>query len=244
MPAPDQTCFTPAALADEQALRDAFARDGLVRIAPFVAEEEARALEKHLLERDDWRLVLNAGEKVYEIDRSGQKAMDSEARGKLERLVAKAANSGFQYRFETIRVPDDPDARAACATPLDDFASFLSTPPMLDALRSITASPDIAFADAQATSYGPGHFLTAHNDDVTGKNRRAAYVYGLTEGWRPEWGGLLMFHGPDGGIERTLVPRHNVLTIFAVPQLHSVSYVTPSAGRPRLSITGWLRARG
>jgi Rps23 Pro-64 3,4-dihydroxylase Tpa1-like proline 4-hydroxylase len=38
-------------------------------------------------------------------------------------------------------------------------------------------------------------------------------------------------------------PRFNTLTLFAVPQLHSVSMVTKSAAFRRYSITGWLRSR-
>ncbi len=59
---------------------------------------------------------------------------------------------------------------------------------------------------------------------------------------RAEWGGLLMFHGNDGNIEEAFTPAMGALRIFAVPALHSVSYVTPLAPEPRLSITGWLRS--
>ena len=55
-------------------------------------------------------------------------------------------------------------------------------------------------------------------------------------------GGLLLFHDRDGMVEG-LVPDFNTLDILAVPQLHSVSYVTPSAPTKRYSITGWLRAQ-
>ena len=231
-----------AARLDAGALRKAFRRDGFVQIAPFLREGDAAALRSHLSAREDWRLVLNAGPKVYEIDRAGQAAISEAERRKLDELVTQAASTGFQYRFETIRVPDSPTARAASATWLDQFATFLSEPPLRDQLRTITEARDIAFADAQATSYSAGHFLTAHDDDVEGKNRRAAYVFGLTRNWRPEHGGLLMFHDGRGEIERALVPGHNVLTLFSVPRVHSVSYVTSFAPGARLSVTGWLRA--
>ncbi len=231
----------PSIKADR--VREAFARDRRVEIAPFLTEAAAAALRDHLLGRDDWRLVLNAGEKVYEIDRPGQAALTPAQREELERRVAASARDGFQYRFESIRVPDDVSERGARATLLDAFATFMSSSPALDLLRQITGVRDIAFADAQATSYGPGHFLTTHDDDVVGKNRRAAYVFGLTTDWRAEHGGLLLFHNGNGDICRGLVPRFNTLNLFAVPQLHSVSYVTPSAPRPRLSVTGWLRAK-
>jgi Rps23 Pro-64 3,4-dihydroxylase Tpa1-like proline 4-hydroxylase len=68
-------------------------------------------------------------------------------------------------------------------------------------------------------------------------------VFGLTPQWRIEWGGLLLFHGADGQVERGFVPRFNSLALFAVPQLHSVSMVTRAAPYRRYSITGWLRSR-
>jgi SM-20-related protein len=38
-----------------------------------------------------------------------------------------------------------------------------------------------------------------------------------------------------------LVPSFNTLDLFAVPQRHSVSIVTPSAQHRRYAVTGWLR---
>ena len=55
-------------------------------------------------------------------------------------------------------------------------------------------------ADAQLTRYRQGHFLTAHDDHVEGKQRYYAYVLGLTDGWRIDWGGLLAFHGEDDNV--------------------------------------------
>ena len=99
-------------------------------------------------------------------------------------------------------------------------------------LRAITGVAAPVFSDGHATAYGPGDFLTVHDDDVPGKNRVAAYVYGLTPLWRPEWGGILFFHGDDDASVSGLVPRFNTLDLFAVPQRHSVSLVTPSAVDP------------
>ena len=106
-----------------------------------------------------------------------------------------------------------------------------------------SAIKQVAFADAQATAYAPGDFLTGHDDAVGGKKRLAAYVFGLTPVWRVEWGGLLLFHGSDGDVDAGLAPRFNTLNVFAVPQTHSVSMVTRAAPSRRYSITGWLRAR-
>ena len=69
---------------------------------------------------------------------------------------------------------------------------------------------------------------------------RLPNVFGLTRHWRPDWGGLLLFHDDDGQIDLGLVPAFNVLNLFAVPREHSVSVVAPFAAEPRLTITGWF----
>ncbi len=226
---------------DWEAAAAAFQRNGRVSLPAFLEEASALRLREHLIASEAWRLVLNAGAKVYEIDRLGQQALTDAQWKTLDGAVAAAARQGFQYRFETIRVPDDSEERQDAGL-LGDLATFLSSLPVLERLSQVTGASDLTFADAQATSYGPGHFLTAHDDDVEGKNRRSAYVLGLTPDWRAEYGGLLMFHGEDGHIARGLVPAFNTLNIFRVPQPHSVSCVAPFAPEPRISVTGWLRA--
>ncbi len=228
---------------DTAVLHARFARAGRLEIADFLSAGAAETLRAHLLARADWVLVLNAGAKVYEIPRPQLLAMDVEQLRKLDDLVAAEARQGFQYRYEAIRTPDDEDARAGQADLLTRFVAFLSSPPVVDFLRAVTGFTDIDFADGQATSYSPGHFLTRHDDDVEGKNRRAAYVFGLTANWRAEYGGLLMFHAADGNIEEAFTPAMGALRLFAVPVSHSVSYVVPFAPEPRLSVTGWLRAQ-
>jgi Rps23 Pro-64 3,4-dihydroxylase Tpa1-like proline 4-hydroxylase len=43
------------------------------------------------------------------------------------------------------------------------------------------------------------------------------------------------------GNGNSYIPAFNALTLFRVPQWHSVSYVTPFAMGPRFSVTGWFR---
>lgn len=225
---------------DPRALADIYARTGRVRIAPFLRPADADALHLYLRTRDDWRQVINSGDKTFELDRPARAAMPPAQRAALDEAVIAGARSGFQYRYEAIRVPDAAATRAMRGDPLSRFASFLSDGSVRDLLRIVTGASGINFADAQGTAYAPGDFLTGHDDAVSGKQRHAAYVFGLTPIWRVEWGGLLLFH--DGDAVDGWSPAHNVLNVFAVPQLHSVSLVTPAAAYRRYSITGWLRS--
>lgn len=228
---------------DKEKIKSEFHLKGRVEIPGFLASGQAEKLRASLLDRSDWTLVLNAGEKVYEIERNRFAEMSEQQRAELESRVINAGREGFQYRYEAVRISDDDERRRDTDTLLDRFARFMSSRPVLDFLSEIMGNHLLEFADGQATAYSSGHFLTSHDDNVADKGRHAAYVLGLAPKWRAEWGGLLMFHGDDGNIEEAFVPAMGALRLFAVPKLHSVSYVTPFAPEPRMSVTGWLRSR-
>lgn len=226
---------------DAARLAERFTAERRVRIQPFLADAQAATLHAHLRARQDWRQVVNSGDKVFELDRAARESMPEAQRAALDTAVWNGARAGFQYRYESLRLPDgDLPADGSAAGILEEFTRWLSAGAARDMLRRITAAADIAFGDGQATAYGPGDFLTGHDDDVAGKNRRAAYVLGLTRDWRIEWGGLLLFHERAGQVSGQM-PGFNSLDLFAVPQPHSVSPVTRSAAFRRCSITGWLR---
>ncbi|UAK25199.1 2OG-Fe(II) oxygenase [Sphingomonas nostoxanthinifaciens] len=229
--------FALAPTIDRVALRRRFAETGHVRIQPFLAEPVAAAIVAELRGREDWRQILNSGAKIFELDRAARASMPAEQAAALEQAVMNGARDGFQHRYEAIRFADgDGDGGEGLAA----WPHWLSGGPVRDLLRDITGHHDIAFADGQATAYAPGDFLTAHDDAVAGKHRRAAYVLGLTAEWRVDWGGLLLFHR-DGGAIEGMAPGFNCLDLFDVPQVHSVSLVSPAAAYRRYAITGWLR---
>lgn len=238
-PAPIPLALGPR--GDEEALAASFAERGVVSIPDFLAEETASALYAMLRGRMDWRQVIGGEEKLVELDRPTRARLSEEQRRQLDDAVYAGARRGFQFRYETLRVPDGPAERAASTDPLASFAAWWSSEAVLGLLRRITGAPQIAFADMQATAYSPGDFLTAHDDDVAGKKRVAAYVLNLTPKWRVEWGGLLAFHDDGSPEVRALAPAFNRLNLLRVPQRHSVTEVTRAAAYRRYSLTGWLR---
>ena len=227
---------------DTAALARAYQACGRLHIPHFLVDEDAAVMHQTLRERTDWRQVLTTGSGYAELDRQTRAGMDKEKAKSLDDAVYAQARSGFQYRYESIRVPDNAAERAANDDPITRFAQWLSCGEGRDFLRAVTGADDVQFADAQATAYSPGDFLTGHDDQIAGKERRAAYVFGLTPIWRLEWGGLLLFHGGDGHVERGRTATLNSFNLFSVPQMHSVSEVTRAAAYRRYAVTGWLRA--
>ena len=226
---------------DEAELAARFAATGVVSIPRILDEASAIALHALLRQREDWRQVIGGADRLVELDRPTRAGLSEEQRGQLDQAVYAGAREGFQFRYETLRIPDSPAERAASADPLAAFAAWWSSEPALGLLRRIAGAPHIAFADMQATAYSPGDFLTAHDDDVAGKNRVAAYVLNLTPKWRVEWGGLLAFHDESGPEVSALAPAFNRLNLLRVPRRHSVTEVTRAAAYRRYALTGWLR---
>ena len=243
-PAHDPAALPRFALAprnDIDQLRHTFATHGVVSVPDVLAEHSAMELYQHLRERQDWKQSIASGNSLVELDRPTRASLSPEQARQLDDAVYAGARQHFQFRYETIRVPDAASERMASADPLAAFAAWWSQGEPRNLLRRITGCPEFSFADAQATAYSPGDFLTEHTDDVDGKGRVAAYVIGLTPQWRLEWGGLLVLHPQAGEAARAMVPEFNRLNIMRVPQSHSVSEVTRAAAYRRYSITGWLR---
>ncbi len=130
-----------------------------------------------------------------------------------------------------------------CEEALENFLNFINSDSVLSAIRRITGLENVDYADAQATRYEPGHFLTSHDDQVPDKNRLAAFVFNLTTEWLPDWGGNLMFYDDSNRVSDVFVPTFNSLSLFLVGNQHAVSVVSPFARRPRMAITGWFRYR-
>lgn len=228
---------------DPSQFKPVFQEKGRVEIRNFLNPDDSGRLRQFLLNSENWRLVINAGDSVYEFPRTAVQQFTKKQQHELEERIARSARHGFQYRYESIRAIDGDVRLSPGSSLLDQFVRFMSSEQVLSLLAEIMGATNLAFADGQATAYSSGHFLTQHDDDVEGKHRTSAYVLGLNPVWRPEWGGLLMFHRPDGNIDEAYVPTIGTLRLFSVPAAHSVSYVTPFATEPRLSVTGWLRTR-
>ena len=231
--------FTLNPALDADALAETYAAHGRLQIREFLNPACADALLGELEQSHAWKLAVNNGDRIINYSDAAFAELGEEKQAKLDRAVILGGRYGFQFRYDSIRLAGEETA----ASLLAGFADFLSSPEMVAFMRTLTGCDAIDFADAHASRYRAGHFLTAHDDAVDTMGRRAAYVLNLTREWLVDWGGLLLFYDGQGNVERGFTPSFNTLNIFSVPQPHSVTWVNPLAAAPRYAVTGWLRSR-
>ena len=224
---------------DLDAIRRTYEEEGRVRIYGLLSEG-AVELYEHLLGRSDWIHLISTDDGVLELQPDAKAALKPAAWRRIEERSLARVREEFQYRYLALRVPPPEEERGRTDL-VTEFARLMRSESMIEFLRAATGHDALSFTDGQATAYDHDDFLTGHDDDVDGKGRLAAYVYGLTPYWRIEYGGLLLFHGANDRTVSGEVPRFNTLDLFKVPVQHSVSMVTRSAPHRRFAVTGWLR---
>lgn len=230
---------------DREAAARTFTATGRVQIRDVLAPDAAGNLHAVLERGTDWGIGWTAeGQKGFNLRGDALRALPPRERAQIGDAAALAARQG-EFAFVYGRYPMVEAYKEGWdpGHPLDNLLEHLNAPAMLDLVRAVTGIPEICKADAQATLYAPGHFLTRHDDSDAEEGRRVAYVLGLTRDWRPDWGGYLLFFDDDGDVVAGLRPRFNALNLFRVPASHNVSYVPPFAPVGRFAITGWFRDR-
>jgi SM-20-related protein len=224
---------------DRAALAQAFEQKGRVHIRNLLTEASAERIHFCLKEETNYGLCLNNGGTAR-----GLRNLTPQQREDYTQMAWREVGlEEFRFLFDQHPLSLNGEPYADPNHYWAKTMAFLNGPEFLGLTRAITGNPAIDYVDAQATLYRGGHFLTAHDDDIAGTNRLAAYVMSFTSAWRPEWGGLLEFINAEGQIEAGYMPDFNTLKIFRIPASHHVSIVAPYAAVGRYSIIGWLRAR-
>jgi Rps23 Pro-64 3,4-dihydroxylase Tpa1-like proline 4-hydroxylase len=225
---------------DVAALQARLARDGRVHIPNILAPGCADAIHSALQAHSPWNVVALVAGQHRDFDLAGVETAPPEKVRQLLSAAHAGALSGFGYFYENYPVYDAWRRGELKSEPLEAVRGFLNGEAFLSFARQLTGMADIGYVDAQATRYRAGHFLTVHDDHLDKADRRAAYVLNLTKGWRPDWGGQLLFHDADGHVTGGFMPAFNALNVFFVPASHSVSVVAPYASGARYAVTGWM----
>ena len=236
---------------DRAALAARFARDMRVQIADVLTAESAATLRDRLARETPWGLAIQAGDAPAQSIRAAElAAMTPDARWALVQSVEAAMTrhtaeddqSDYGFMFHQYPMLDAYLGGWAPGGLHDRLLEDINDAGFLGLARDVTGFADLIKADAQATLYAPGQFLALHHDSHVGQGWRVAYVLNLTvQDWRADWGGMLLFYDEAGNVTGGFRPQFNSLNLFAVPQAHSVSLVSPFAPLGRMAVTGWLR---
>jgi len=228
---------------DAAALAAEFAKDGRVRIRRLLEPGIAERVGEYCRTQLPFNFIFNLGGRNYVWSTADVAQKSKEELQKIQRDIWSEAQrgNGFQYGGYVMRMADRNTSDEALSY-LHSLFDFLNSARMLEFIMQVTGSDDLVSADAPYTRYIPGQYLTRHRDIVDAQGRKFAYVLGFSRNWHPDWGGLLQFYEEDGTPRDAWVPEFNCLNLFATRHIHAVTYVTPFAGEPRLSLTGWFRS--
>lgn len=235
--------FTLAPRSDVADLRRRFEATGRVQIRRLFDEAVAQRAEAHLASAIPWSVSMQHKDRQHDLSAATANAIDPAQRPILMADFYAQGAERFHFMFDNYRLSDLVE-QTQTATAFDQaLYAFLNGAELRAFVAEITGDARVAYVDAQATRYRPGHILTTHDDDIDGKDRLFAYVLNLTPIWRADWGGLLLFLDEHDDVIEGFTPAFNALNLFRVPQAHCVSMVTPSATAPRHAVTGWMRSR-
>lgn len=227
---------------DRKAIARTLKENGRVSIPDILVEENAERLTQALERETPWGFTYFDGKNACFIDPPVLASLPKADWSALIRSIHQQARTHFSYAYDLYPIQESARLGRDKHLFLHDFYAFLNGPVVLDFIRGILNDPEVQSADAQATRFGPSHYLSLHNDEVKGSGRRCAYVFNCTRSWRPDWGGYLQFFDEAGNGRTAFQPAYNTLNIFLVPQPHAVSYVTPFANAYRYAVSGWFRA--
>lgn len=243
---PDRLRLDPA--LDPAGLTGAFRRQGRLHLPGVLETGDAHALHRLLEAEEDWVSSTLSGDRAADLPVKALAASGPDKpRTLIEAAHAEAVRAldtpgRLHFLFDALRIDTALIDGQPLAAPWRAVHDFLNGAAFLDFIRALTGDPRVAYVDSRATRFLPGHYLTQHDDSRAGQDRLYAYVLNLTPEWKTDWGGLLAFIDEDGHVAEAYAPRMNALNLFAVPQAHAVTFVTPFARAPRYAITGWIRA--
>jgi len=231
---------------DRRAAALRFASGGRVQIKDFLVEESARTILQILSRETPWGVAWQAEKDGPHGLRRQEFAALTPAEKRLvgEKITTAMRGRGYAFTYGQYRMLNAYLQGWGEHQGLDYLMEHINSEPMLDLVREVTGISQLQKADAQATLFGPTHFLAMHDDSHVADASGIAYVMNFCgEDWRPDWGGYLVFYDDEGDVVAGFRPRFNALNLFRVPQKHSVSYVPPFAPAARFAISGWFRDR-
>ena len=159
------------------------AGQGRVQIHDFVSPESAETLHGWLHQHEDWYLSYNEGPDNFETSEAEFAALTMEQKHRFTAGVYRRARSGFQHLFKQYYISQAVASGENNGHPMHAVHEWVTGEDFLGLMRDVTGRDDIRTSDSYASLYGPGHFLTRHDDRHPTHQRIAAWVLSMTPDW-------------------------------------------------------------
>lgn len=243
-----KTLFALNPALDRAALHLAFAQAGHLQVRDVLTPESAHELRAALARGTPWGMAVRAGDgagsppQSFSAEALRDPATVRELNDAAQAAARASARGDYGFRYSHCSMVEAVRQGGSGGGLHEIILEHINSEVFLGFVREITGFTDLSRADGNATLFGPNHYLGRHSDSHVAEGWRVAYVLNMPpDDWHPDWGGYLQFLDEEGDIVRGYRPRFNSLNLFAVPRLHSVSYVTPFAPLGRMAISGWFR---
>ena len=227
-------------------LREQWQKSKAINIPNIFPELQANTLHDYYYNQpNDWWDLILYPDPYYdyaqgEIDNPGYYHMyatkdnDPSLPERLDHCHRVNQDGGFSYTYR--RTGDLQNQK-------HPYLEIFESQPFRDFLSQITGHENLEFVDSHAfiSNYESGHYNGPHTD---GNNGRIAFVFHMTQDWKPQYGGLFMRMDWDWKtINKAICPPFNALSIFDVSNgaPHLVTEVAQGVNNKRLSYTGWYQ---
>lgn len=215
-----------ASAFDPAGYQSRFAKHGRIRLEGVISAEDAATVHHALEEDTPWSIELAGPNGPETLNRHELGRLpEADIQQRLSDAAERAQTSLSWVRLGYVVTGEGPLQGIAGLIRSADFTAFC---------EALTGLSGLELQGLSATCYRPGDFFTRHTDNAA----RLTFEWNFTEGWRPDWGGQVLFHSPSGDIEGGIMPRMNDLALFSGDQPRSIASVAPYAAVPRFSLTG------
>jgi len=214
-------------------------KDGFVSIPNFINPSLLDQLRDALDAHEWWSRAVHPGRDGINPDLFGNRNQKCRELENKARELASA--SRFTYMFWKCPVSDNfhhTTCHCVFCKLHDTFKSYEVT----DFLTKLVGRKVTSFGEMFGSKYTKDDYLGVHHDKSKGDY---AFVLGLTDGWKEEYGGILTFLASDNStseIIREVIPSFGSLTVFKVEKdgstHHEVTKVVED--KERIAFTGWF----
>lgn len=219
-------------LENTKEYQDIFLTKKKINIPNILNEHVAQQFFKYIILEKNWNLSTGIDGTKYQkkVGKPFEKANGQQ----IKKINDKFKDDHFTYIFHRTLNNQKPSYIEF------SIRKMMGSQEFIDYLNQITHLNLTQLNTIFISKYKSGHFLSPHSDKGNGK---LAFVLNLTQGWKPQYGGILHFLNTDKSeIVDTICPQFNQLTLFEVPEEgipHFVSHVAPGIKKERFAITGW-----